>query len=298
MRKIIWLTTILLLATNTSAKPITDDAEIAAACYLPTHSNVSYKDVTLLPTDSPSEVISYGPDSLQYGELWLPKAADFEGQTFESQTKDAQTPLLVFIHGGCWLSEYDIKHTHAMSSALAHAGYAVWSVEYRRTDDEGGGWPGSFNDAMSAIEFSASLERFGVDTNNTALLGHSAGGHLALLAGTNSKQIKTVIGLAAITDIEQYAAGENSCQTATPRFMGGTAQQLPEDYTNANPSRQARHPNTVLIHGNADEIVPLKQATAFSDNVRIIDGAGHFDLIHPGTPAFKALLKELANHIQ
>ena len=171
-------------------------------------------------------------------------------------------------------------------------------MEYRRTGDEGGGWPGSFDDVMSAIEFSTSLARFGVDTSNIVLLGHSAGGHLALLAGANSKQIKTVIGLAAITDIEQYAAGDNSCQTATPRFMGGSAQQLPENYTSANPTRQARHANTVLIHGKADQIVPVKQATSFSNEVRIIDGAGHFDLIHPGTPAFKALLKELANHIR
>lgn len=253
MKKIIWLTAFVLLATKTSAEPITDDAEIAAACYLPTQSNVSYKDVTDLPTDSPAEVISYGPDPLQYGELWLPKVAKFENEDFHSKTKSAQTPLLVFIHGGCWLSEYDIKHTHALSSALAHAGYAVWSVEYRRTGDEGGGWPGSFDDVMSAIEFSTSMARFGVDTSNIVLLGHSAGGHLALLAGANSKQIKTVIGLAAITDIEQYAAGDNSCQTATPRFMGGSAQQLPELYIcKSNPAGSPRQYSFNTRQGRSD----------------------------------------------
>ena len=55
------------------------------------------------------------------------------------------------------------------------------------------------------------------------LAGHSAGGHLALLAGQHDNAempaFDKVIGLAAITDVATYAVGENSCQTATPAFL-------------------------------------------------------------------------------
>jgi acetyl esterase/lipase len=50
-------------------------------------------------------------------------------------------------------------------------------------------------------------------------VGHSAGGHLALLAGGEIKRLKGVIGLAAITDIAEYAMGSNSCQKVTNNFM-------------------------------------------------------------------------------
>jgi len=76
--------------------------------------------------------------------------------------------------------------------------------------------------------------------------------------------------------------------------MGGPPNQKPQQYLAANPSKQSRHPNTVLIHGSSDQIVPLQQAKQFSAKPRVIADAGHFDPIHPGTLAFKALLKELA----
>lgn len=289
MNKLLLLFTLIAVHTSeASERLIKNELEAFGACYLPTHSDVSYSSVIELPTDSPSEVISYGKAALQYGELWLPKGIP----------EDKPAPLVVFIHGGCWLNEYNIKHTHAFSTALAQAGYAVWSVEYRRTGDEGGGWPGSFEDVQSAINFTTTLKDYGVDTRKTVVTGHSAGGHLALLAGAKNSAIHSIIGLAAITNIEQYANGDNSCQLATPKFMGGTPNEIPTQYEVANPSTQNRHANIVLIHGDADKIVPLQQARDFSNEVRVINGAGHFDLIHPGTPAFKRLLEELAKQTQ
>src|SRR5690606_20069703 len=51
-------------------------------------------------------------------------------------------PVAVVIHGGCWEAEYDLRHIEPASAALAEAGIATWTLEYRRLGDDGGGWPG------------------------------------------------------------------------------------------------------------------------------------------------------------
>lgn len=258
-----------------------------AFCYLPTESGVSYSQVTELPTGSPDAIIHYGPDPLQFGELWLPPRANTDTAISH--------PLLILVHGGCWLNAYDIKHTHALSTALSNAGYAVWAIEYRRSGDPGGGWPGSLEDVKRGIEYVSSLEDYSVNNDRPALAGHSAGGHLALLAAAQLEMdFAAVIGLAPIVDITEYAGGENSCQTATAQFMGGMPEQKAEQYAAANPAGRTLPPNTVLIHGSNDVIVPLAQSTAVDESTRVLEGAGHFDLIHPGTPAHRQLLKELA----
>lgn len=258
------------------------------SCYLPTESNVSYSDVLALPKGSPDQVLSYGRDPLQFGELWLPAQSNVEAATRD-------VPLVVFVHGGCWLNAYDISHTHAFSTALAQAGYAVWSVEYRRTGDAGGGWPGSFEDILAAIDYVDQLPEQAIDLSKVAIAGHSAGGHLVLLASEASKtRFAATIGLAAIVDIEQYAQGSNSCEVATPKFMGGTPTQQPAAYEAANPAGKVLGETTVLVHGDVDTIVPLKQTAAYPQHLRLVEGAGHFDMIHPGTPAFQELLKQLA----
>jgi len=72
--------------------------------------------------------------------LWLP-----------AEGNKKQNNLVVFIHGGCWLNAYDIKHSYALATALAQEGYAVWSLEYRRAAMR---WwmAGSFDDILSGIK--------------------------------------------------------------------------------------------------------------------------------------------------
>lgn len=267
------------------------DAKSAEYCYAPTESNVSYTDVTKLAVETPDQLIQYSDQPLQYAELWLPS------KRFSAR----KPPLVVLIHGGCWLNAYDITHTQALSTALRHSGYAVWSLEYRRTGDAGGGWPGSFDDIKHGIEHALSSEQNDFDNTNVAVIGHSAGGHLALLAGAHFKHkrmIKAVIGLAPIVDIEKYANGDNSCELATSKFIGGTLEQMPMIFAQANPAKLEMHPNTVLLHGSLDTIVNPEQSTYLQNAQRVlINGAGHFDMVHPATPSFQALLKQLALHL-
>ena len=88
---------------------------------------------------SPDATISYGDGEFQFGYLRLPEG-------------NGPHPVIVFMHGGCWLSVFDIRYTGMAEQAWADAGYAVWSLEYRRVGNEGGGWPGTFLDVASGTD--------------------------------------------------------------------------------------------------------------------------------------------------
>ena len=257
--------------------------------YAAVPSNIDYPTVIELPYRDSDYRLAYGEDPLQYGELWLPQ--------FPSEKSE----LIVLIHGGCWSNQYDIAQTYPLSTALANAGYSVWSLEYRRFGDSSGGWPGSFEDIVAGVEYASNLNRFGAAIDHVAILGHSSGGHLALLAGSGKDvtvlNIDLVIGLAAITDVIDYAAGSNSCQLAAAQFMGGDFQQIPQLYRAANPAEYSLLPNTILLHGDVDQIVPLQQLALLSVEAYVFTGAGHFDWIHPGSPAFAFLLQLLQQRL-
>ena len=248
-------------------------------------TNVSFSDVLAVPYREADITHNYGENQFQFGQLWLP----------------ATTPArasLVLIHGGCWLNQFDITYSHGLSSALADAGFAVWSLEYRRTGDEGGAWPGTFEDIIAGINSLNDIDA--IESENLAILGHSAGGHLALLAGARSELLDMepdlIVGLAAISDVVSYAAGSNTCQTATPLFMGGDVSDRAQEYFDANPSNHGLHENTVLLQGDVDEIVSLSQATLSGARTIITSGANHFDWAHPGTLAYRRLVELLDEH--
>jgi len=248
-------------------------------------SNVSFADILAIPYREADLTYSYGENQFQFGQLWLPIASPARAS-------------LILIHGGCWMNQFDISYSHGLSSALADAGFAVWSLEYRRTGDEGGAWPGSFEDIIAGINSLNDIDE--IETENLAILGHSAGGHLALLAGARSELLTVepdlIVGLAAISDVVSYAAGSNSCQAATPLFMGGDVSERAQAYFDANPGNHGLHENTVLLQGDSDEIVPLSQATLPGARTIISIGASHFDWAHPDTRAYRRLLELLDEH--
>ena len=248
---------------------------------------VSYSTITELPYAEADSVLKYGDHDSQFIEVWRPS--------------EPSQGNLVFIHGGCWLSDYDIKHARPFMSALSKLGYQVFGVEYRRVGN-GGGWPTSYQDISSAIQHI--LEKPNVTAPNTAILGHSAGGHLALLAATDNQlphPFSAIIGLAAISNIEQYSQGSNSCETVTEHFMGGSLQERTTEYRAANPIEHAFLNPVYLLHGADDPIVDPNQSKALTDRAQslyIQKRAGHFDWLHPDTVAFtrvEKLLKDVFN---
>jgi acetyl esterase/lipase len=234
---------------------------------------VSFDAVLALPTGTPTSIHSYGTAPSQFAELWLP------------QNTANEVPIVVFIHGGCWLSAYSIEHSHALATALTQSGYAVWNIEYRRVGNPGGGWPGSLEDIQAAIAALQSLAPPGIDLNTLVLAGHSAGGHLALLAADTTP----AIGLAPIVDIATYASGASSCNTAALAFMGATPQVIAGAYQAATPTLKNKD---IVLMGSQDHILPA-QAQYLPAGYQHWSNAGHFDWIHPGTPAWQEFLLQL-----
>lgn len=260
-------------------------AQATGSQYPPAEAGVSFDDVLALP---------YGDEgaSLRYGE----HPAQFISLTLTEQAA-GPAPVVVLVHGGCWLNAFNAGHTRAMATALNQAGFAVWSVEYRRLGDEGGGWPGSLDDVSAALALLAEQSGDALDLTRVAVVGHSAGGHLALLAAADPPDglgLQAVFGLAPITDIAHYAGGENSCNRAAAQLIDGLSAA---ELASANPALSPAPPGTVLFYGTQDSIVPFEVPFLKPDTLVTLP-AGHFDWIHPGTPAFERLQAELARVLQ
>ena len=192
---------------------------------------VSFSQIPGLPYTAAQRKIRYGDAPSQVGQLWLPRSSD------------RAAPLVVFFHGGCWLKEYAADHVFPLASQLAADGFAVWVPEYRRVGEDGGGWPGSFEDVRASLARVAALALPAIDYRRVLLVGHSAGGHLALWLAAQQRESESVgmtlrgaVGLAPITDLRAYASGDNSCEQVTTRFMGGPPETLSDRYRLASPA--------------------------------------------------------------
>ena len=259
---------------------------------------LSFAEIAALPAPPADHRISYGPDSLQFGELRLPKA----GGPF---------PTVILIHGGCWLSQYDLRHTGAMAAALADEGFAVWAIEYRRLGNPGGGWPNTFHDVARGADFVRELaHRFPLDTNRVVLVGHSAGGQMALwlaarrnlptgseFATNTPLAVRGVVSIAGVTDLRAFAAMKASgCSSVVPRLMGGTPSEVPERYAQVSPIELV--PLGVpsrLLTGYFDQTVTMDQASSFAARAHakgddaqrtLLEREGHFDALSPRAPAW------------
>lgn len=246
---------------------------------------VSFSDVMSLAYESSNEKLFYGDSELHFVEYWSPINIE----------SNHESPALIFIHGGCWSNSYRINQSYPLSTALALNGFHVWSVEYRATGDQGGGWPGTYNDIERALTFISSVENDYYTDRKQVVLGHSAGGHLALLASSNSNDEYATIGLAAITELVKYANESGGCNSLAISFMNGSPIDIPEQYVLANPQLTEVGTNAYLFVGEIDNIVDTSQAINAGLPFEIVQGAGHFDWIHPGTASFTILLNYLLN---
>lgn len=206
-------------------------------------------------------------------------------------------PLVVLVHGGFWRQEYDRRHLRPMANALAAEGYAVAVPEYRRVGGAGG-WPATGDDVDAALRaVPGLLAGAGVETTTTTLVGHSAGGHLALWLANQPHHVDRVVALAPVGNLRR-AAEHGTGAGIVVDLLGGTPEQVPEMYDAADPATRMRtRPSTevVVVHGDLDEDVPVQSSRGLAARFGWIDyrelaGVEHFAVIDPLSDAWPEVL--------
>ena len=240
----------------------------------------------------PPTVIRYGAHPDQFGELRVPTGA-------------GPHPVVVLIHGGFWRSHWELDLMDDLAIDLAGAGLAAWNIEYRRGP---GSWEGALADVSTAIDHVLELAaEHGLDAQRTALIGHSAGGHLALWAAARGRhgrpagarggilEAALAVPLAPVSDLVECAA-RGLGEGAAVLFFGASPEAEPDRYAWADPMQ--RLPigiPTTVVQGLADsaDLIDLNRrfaarATSHGDHLELLelDGTDHFDVINAGSVAW------------
>jgi acetyl esterase/lipase len=262
-----------------------------------------------LARPAPTVVLQYGTAASQAVDLFLPT------------TGNGPHPVTILIHGGCWSVTTDgrqqLRH---IGAELATQGIAVWSIGYRRANEDGGGYPGTFQDVALAIDrLRSDAAQYHLDLMRTVLVGHSAGGHLALWVAARDRlppasplhraepfMPGAVISLAGVGDLEAFArfvpvlCGPGVIDRLVPAASPAGA------YAEISPAALPP-PNmrVVMISGILDRLVPPYVAHDYARAMRrkqepviqLVDipGAGHFDLVTPGTSAWDEVMFRIAD---
>jgi acetyl esterase/lipase len=224
------------------------------------------------PPPPPADArLAYGPEPLQFGDLRLPACES--------------PPLAVVIHGGYWKAIYNLIHTGHLCRALTEQGIATWNVEYRSVGVPGGGWPAAGEDVLRAVEFAAELQ---IDHARVVLVGHSAGGQLALWAG--KRTLLPVVALAPVSDVRE-SAQRTGPDGAPAQFMA------PEHFAEGSPLELLPlGVPQIVIHGTEDDGVPYAMSERYvaaaggEAELVALKGTGHFEAIDPLAPEFEHTL--------
>lgn len=203
-------------------------------------------------------------------------------------------PLVVILHGGFWRSGWDRRHTRAQADALRGEGYVVATPEYRRTGG-GGGWPWTFDDVGRAVgDLPVLLDDLDVPVTTTTLLGHSAGGHLALWLASEGLPLDRVVALAPVGDLRD--AHRRNLDGGAVRDLVG------EPFDAADPAvrlRQDPGMPVVVLHGTEDVQVPIENTLGWAADcphvdLRVVEGAEHFGFIDPASDEWPLVRAALA----
>lgn len=212
---------------------------------------------------------------------------------------DAHTPLpaVIFIHGGGWISG---SYKDSPILRLAQQGYFAASVEYRLSSEAK--WPAQIQDCKLGVRWlRANAAKYGVNPNRIGAWGKSAGGHLVACLGTMadvkedegtggypgvSSAVQAVVDFYGPTDF--YHPGNYSAQAIhlTEGLFGSPYDQNPALWKSGSPLAyvKAGDPPVLMVHGDADDLVPLAQSTVFAaaltaagvpNQLVVVKNAGH-----------------------
>ncbi len=215
---------------------------------------------------------------------------------YRPKNLEKAAPLIVFIHGGSWKSG---KRSDYLVYLLSYArkGYITATVSYQLLRD--GPYPACIEDITDAIRwFYSNGEKYGYDPSRMALVGGSAGAHLAMLAGYGWKNmditgdslcfhpagsgVKAVVDIYGPADLTTVYARNHSLVTS---FLDTTWDESPDIFRQASPVHylDKNDPPTLILHGTSDRLVPVSQSDLLKNK---LDSLGVPCVLHrlPGWP--------------
>ncbi|MDB5933695.1 MAG: alpha/beta hydrolase [Massilia sp.] len=260
-------------------------------------------DYLALSGPAPTAKIAYGSAPSQYAELFRPAGA-------------GPFPVVVLVHGGCWTIEFGgISQMRNLAGALAAQGIAVWNVEYRRVDEAGGGYPGTYQDINAALDLlGREAGRHQLDLGRIVAVGHSAGGQLVQwIAGreripTSSPlfhphplPVRQVVSLGGLADLRnERDLIKASCGRDTMQLAGLPSSARPDVFSDTNAADlMPNGSHTVLITGERDTVSPPRVAHEYAARARVagdsasvvvLPGASHYDEVAASSPSFRLIL--------
>jgi len=234
-------------------------------------------DVLSRPAPGPDRTVAYGDDPDQVLELW--------------PGGEPGRALVVIVHGGFWRPRFDRVHVRPMTAALAAAGWTTATPEYRRVPGRPDLAVADVHEAVRAVARTPDLAGRPV-----VLVGHSAGGHLALQAAATlplEHAPAGVLALAPVADLRRAQALRLDGD-AVPAFLGDDAVARPD----LDPARLPAPGGAVrLLHGIGDEVVPVEVSESYARHhpatVLTRVDCGHFALIDPRSTAWPVVLDAL-----
>jgi len=256
-------------------------------------------------------LLPYGPAPEQFTELTFPVT---------EPTSDPPYPVVVLVHGGFWRARYDLAAIRQLVPRFVAQGFAVAAIEYRRVGQPGGGWPGTLADVAAAIDaLAAESAAHDLALHRLAVLGHSAGGHLALWLAARHRLPATAPGgppvvqpafavsLAGVCDLAT-AARQQMGDGAVRDVLGGMPDEVPDRYALADPiGLLPLGVPTLLVSGDRDASVTVEQsrsyrarALAAGDEVELLEvpKGDHFIVVDPGAPHWAFVDQRLAEALR
>lgn len=250
----------------------------------------------------PTGLFSYGSAPLQYGELRLPPGP-------------GPFPVVVGIHGGCWLDELGQGTFEPVVEAVTADGVATWNVRYRRLGNSGGGWPATFEDVGAAVDHLRVLARdHPLDLDRVVVAGHSSGAHLAAwvalrpglpegspIRGVDPLPVGGAVAIDGPLDLAAFsrsAADVQICgEPVVAELLGGGPEEQPDRYRQASPAEMTHTgvplyltpAGMMLMLEGDDGMGPATEAMVPRPTVVPVSGSDHFQLITPGEEAWQTV---------
>lgn len=196
---------------------------------------------------------------------------------YRTKNENTPRPAIVVVHGGSWRGGTKSDFA-AWDRWLARSGYVVFDIEYRLAPQPN--WQTAPGDVQAAVVWvRQNAARFDVDPARVALVGRSAGAHLALLAAYTARndqtRVSAVVSLYGPTNLVWgYRNPANprvlDTSAALRGFLGGTPETVPDAYQAASPLAHVgpNTPPTLLLHGGRDALVSSRHSVFLAEKLR------------------------------